>query len=55
MSSKKKAAGKKSAGKKKARLRDLPRAGKGQGELTDEQARIVKGGVKQVDQYSINF
>jgi hypothetical protein len=43
----KKAAGKKAAGKNKAPLRDLPRAGKGQGELTAEQARNVKGGAKK--------
>jgi hypothetical protein len=49
MASKKKATSKKAAGKR-ARLRDLPRAGKGQGELTDEQARKVKGG-----QFSIGF
>ena len=45
MASKKKS-GKKAAGKK-APLRDLPRAGKGQGELTAEQARNVKGGAKK--------
>ncbi len=44
MASKKKAAGKKAAGKKRARLRDLPQAGKGQEGLTAEQARKVKGG-----------
>ncbi len=44
MASKKKATSKKPAGTKKARLRDLPRAGKGQEGLTDEQARKVKGG-----------
>jgi hypothetical protein len=43
MSSKKKA-GKKAAGPKKARLRDLPRKARGQEELTEEQARKVKGG-----------
>jgi hypothetical protein len=42
MASKKKS-GKKAAGKK-APLRDLPRKAKGQEELTDEQARKVKGG-----------
>ncbi len=50
MASKKKSAGKKAAGTKKARLRDLPRRPKGQGELTAEQARKVKGG-----QFSLNF
>jgi hypothetical protein len=44
MAGKKKAADKKPAGAKKARLRDLPRKAKGQEELTDEQARNVKGG-----------
>jgi hypothetical protein len=44
MASKKKAS-KKAAGPKKARLRDLPRTDKGQEELTDEEARNVKGGV----------
>jgi hypothetical protein len=47
MASKKKAVGKKAAGAKKARLRDLPRTDKGREELTDEQARNVKGGMKQ--------
>jgi hypothetical protein len=37
-------ASKKKSGKK-ARLRDLPQSGKGQGELTAEQARNVKGGI----------
>jgi len=45
MASKKKAASKKAAGAKRARLRDLPSAGKGQEGLTDEQARKVKGGL----------
>ncbi len=44
MASKKKATSKTPAGTKKARLRDLPRQGKGQGELSAEQARNVKGG-----------
>jgi hypothetical protein len=44
MASKKKA-GKKTAGMKWARLRDLSRNARGQAELTDEQARHVKGGV----------
>jgi hypothetical protein len=54
MAGKKKAAGKKAAGTKKARLRDLPRAGKVQGELTDEQARKVKGG-RPMESISLNF
>jgi hypothetical protein len=41
----KKAAGQKAAGTKKAPLRDLPRTGQAQGQLTDEQARKVKGGI----------
>jgi hypothetical protein len=44
MASKKKATSKKAAGTRKARLRDLPRTAKGQGELSAEQARKVKGG-----------
>jgi hypothetical protein len=44
MASKKKSTGKKAAGKNKARLRDLPREGKGREGLSDEQARAVKGG-----------
>jgi hypothetical protein len=50
MASKKKAAGTKAAGTKKAQLRDLPSAGQTQGQLTDEQARKVKGGAKKLNQ-----
>jgi hypothetical protein len=49
MASKKRAAGKKKAGAKKAPLRDLPKTGKGQEELTDEQARKVKGGFLKIE------
>ncbi len=43
MASKKKS-GKKAAGTKEVRLRDLHRKAQGQGELSAEQARNVKGG-----------
>jgi hypothetical protein len=48
MASKKKATSKKAAGQKKVEIQDLPKGKQNQEELTDEQARNVKGGLKEM-------
>jgi hypothetical protein len=46
MASKKEARSKKTEGKKKVEIEDLPKANQDQKDVTPEQAREVKGGMK---------